>query len=210
MAAISPSGKTLPGPIAATCLGVIVDLLGPNGVDAVLRRAGLETWVGTPPAVPDPQAVDFADIAGLLGALEETLGSRGSRGLERRMGAPVFQQVLQPVGAVAAMRDPAFQEFPLERRLGAGMHVLARTLDQLTGAGASSQEGQGGTVFRVDVCPFCWGRTSDEPTCASIIGLLTAAAAWMAPESETKIEETACRAQGASGCEFSIRWEPAT
>jgi len=209
MAAIPPCGKAFPSPVASTYLNVIVDLLGPNGVDAMLRLAGLETWIGRPPAVPDSQPVDFADIASLLRSLEETLGTRGSRGLERRMGATGFQQVFQSVGAVAAMRDPSFQESPVERRLRSGMHALAQTLDQMTGAGASIQEQQGALVFRIETCPSCWGRASDGPVCASIVGLLTAAAAWMAPESETTIDESACRAQGASGCEFSIRWEAA-
>src|SRR3972149_6218611 len=80
MAAIPPSGKTLPAPFAAAYLHVIVDLLGPNGVDAVLRLAGLETWIGRPPAVPDSTPADFADISSLLGALDETLGSRGGVG----------------------------------------------------------------------------------------------------------------------------------
>jgi hypothetical protein len=79
MAAIPPSGKTFPTPLASTYLKVIIDLLGPNGVDAVLRRAGLDAWIGTPPGVPAGQAVDIAEIASLLAALEETLG-RGSLG----------------------------------------------------------------------------------------------------------------------------------
>jgi len=207
MAAIPPSGKTLPTPLASTYLKVMVDLLGPNGVDAVLRRAGLEGWIGNPPAVPKAPGVDFADVASLLDALDETLGVRGSRGLERRMGATGFAEVFQPVGAVAAMREPAFQEFPLERRLRSGMHVLARTLDQMTGAGASIQELPGTVVFRLDTCPSCWGRSSDGPVCASVVGLLSAAAAWMAPEAEVTIEETSCRAQGGPACEFNLRWE---
>ncbi|HKY84448.1 MAG TPA: hypothetical protein VJ160_06430 [Anaerolineales bacterium] len=209
MAAIPPSGKTLPAPFAAAYLHVIVDLLGPNGVDAVLRLAGLETWIGRPPAVPDSTPADFADISSLLGALDETLGSRGGRGLERRMGAKAFHDVLQPAGALAAMTDPAFQAFPLERRLRTGMHALARTLDQMTSAGVSSREEPGEVVFRLEACPSCWGRTSDGPVCAATIGLLAAAAAWMAPEAETTIEETACRAHGSSTCDFSIRWEAA-
>jgi hypothetical protein len=209
MAAIPPSGKTFPTPLASTYLKVIVDLLGPNGVDAVLRRAGLDAWIGTPPGVPAGQAVDIAEIASLLAALEETLGARGSRGLERRMGASGFSDVFQPVGAVAAMRDPAFQEFPLERRLRSGMHALARTVDQMMGAGATVQERPGAVVFRLETCASCWGRTSEGPVCASVAGLLAAAAEWIAPESGAAVEETACRAQGAAGCEFHIRWEAA-
>jgi len=209
MAAIPPSGKTLPAPFAAAYIHVMVDLLGPNGVDAVLRLAGLETWIGRPPAVPDATPADFADISSLLGALDETLGSRGGRGLERRMGAKAFQEVLQSAGALAAMTDPAFQAFPLERRLRSGMHALGRTLDQMISAGVSSREEPGEVVFRFEACPSCWGRTSEGPVCAATIGLLAAAAAWMAPEAETTIEETACRAQGSSTCDFSIRWEAA-
>jgi hypothetical protein len=209
MAAPALSGKILPTGFAVSYLKVMVDLLGRHGTDAVLRRAGLESWIGRADPALASEAMDFAQASALLGGLEETLGARGGRGLARRMGAAAFDHVLRPVGAVAAMRDPGFQAFPLDRRLRAGMYGLARSLGQITSTLVTTREQDGAVVFRLDACPDCWARSSKTPACTPMIGMLSAAAAWIAPEAETRIVESACRAQGAAACEFIIRWEPA-
>jgi hypothetical protein len=132
MAAPPPSGKILPAGYAASYLKVMVDLIGRHGAGAVLRRSGLVSWIGLDEMSLRTQTLDFAEASAWLGGLEETLGARGARGLARRMGAAAFDRVLRPVGAIAAMRDPAFQSLPEDRRLRAGLYGLARTLGSLT------------------------------------------------------------------------------
>lgn len=202
MAAIPPSGRVLPGAFVAGFLHVIVDMLGRNGTDAVLRRAGLTAWIGQ---APGEAPVDYADLSALLGALEETLGARGGRGLERRMGAAAFDSFVRPMGAVTAMRDPAFQAFPLERRMRAGLYGLSRILESAIGGGVGV--GEAGVSLRFTACPVCWGRSATEPICASLAGLLGAAGRWIAPEADLHVVEGACRARGDAACEFSLAWE---
>jgi hypothetical protein len=207
MAASVPSGKALPAGFAASYLKVMVDLIGRHGADAVLRRSGLEAWIGRPESSLADETLDFAQAAAWLNGLEETLGARGARGLGRRMGSAAFERVLRPVGAVAAMRDPGFQAFPVDRRLRAGMYGLARTFGAMTSTAVTTREEQGAIILRLEACPDCWGRTAPPSACAPMLGLLSAAAAWIAPEAETHVEETNCRAQGAPACEFRLRWE---
>jgi hypothetical protein len=207
MAASALSGKTLPAGFAASYLKVMIDLIGRHGADAVLRRSGLETWIGRPEASLAAELLDFTQASAFLNGLEETLGSRGGRGLARRMGAAAFERVMRPVGAVAAMRDPGFQAFPVDRRLRAGLYGLARTFGPITSTAAKTREEKGGVVFQLEPCPDCWGRTSSTSICAPMYGLLSAAVAWIAPEAESRLDETACRAQGAAACEFLIQWQ---
>ncbi len=49
MPAPLPSGTLLPASLASLQLDVLIDLLGRHGVDAVLRSAGLERWIASPP-----------------------------------------------------------------------------------------------------------------------------------------------------------------
>lgn len=206
MAASDSSGNTLPAGFGASYLQVMADLLGRHGADAVLRRAGLEAWIGS---APGDEPLDFARSAALLLALEETLGRRGARGLARRMGAAAFQRVLQPVGPVTAMHESPFQSYPAERRLRVGLYGLARTLGSISSAAATTRDDPAGVTFRLEPCPDCWGRTSDAPACPSMHGMLVAAAKWIVPDAPTQIEESACRAQGAPACEFSVTLEAA-
>jgi hypothetical protein len=201
MPGLPPSGKHLPASLVATHLAVIVDLLGRNGADAVLRSAGLEQWIGTPSA---GATVDFAEFAALHLALADTLGWRGARGLSLRMGAQDFEALVKPVGAVAAMAEPAFQSFPLERRLRAGLHGVARSLGQLAPLEVAVVEDPALT-FQIGACPECWGRTARTAVCPSMVGLVRAALRWIAPEFEGTVEETDCRAAGARACRFAIR-----
>lgn len=207
MAALALSGKTLPAGFAASYIQVMADLIGPHGADAVLRRSGMSDWIGRPAAELEPSRLDFALASALLNGLEETLGPRGARGLARRMGGAAFERVLRPAGAVAAMRDPSFQVFPVERRLRAGLYGLSRTVASMTSTSVTSGEAPSGVTFRLDPCPDCWGRTGVAPVCAPMLGLLYAAAAWIAPETEARVEETECRALGHPACSFVIGWE---
>lgn len=207
MAASPLSGRTLPAGFAASYLKVMVDLIGRHGADAVLRRSALQAWIGRSEPSLAAEALDFARASAWLGGLEETLGARGARGLGRRMGAAAFERVLRPVGAVAAMRDIGFQSFPVDRRLQAGMYSLARTFGTMTAASVTTREQDRGVIVRLEACPDCWGRTASAPVCAPLLGLLGAAAAWIAPEALMHVEEVSCRALGASGCEFLVRWE---
>ena len=207
MAAPALSGKTLPAGFAASYIQVMADLIGPHGADAVLRRSGLSDWIGRPKVELDEARLDFALSSALLNGLGETLGPRGARGLARRMGGAAFDRVLRPAGAVAAMRDPGFQAFPVERRLRAGLYGLSRTLASMTSASVTSGEEPSGVGFRLEPCPDCWGRASNAPVCASMLGLLHAATAWIAPEVDAQIVEAECRAQEHAGCLFTIAWE---
>ncbi len=177
MAASVPSGKALPAGFAASYLKVMVDLIGRHGADAVLRRSGLEAWIGRPESSLAGETLDFAQAAAWLNGLEETLGARGARGLGRRMGSAAFERVLRPVGAVAAMRDPGFQAFAVDRRLRAGMYGLARTFGPMTSTAVTTREEQGAIILRLEACPDCWGRTAPPSACAPMLGLLSAAAA---------------------------------
>jgi hypothetical protein len=207
MAASAASAKTLPAGFAASYLKVMVDLIGRHGADAVLRRAAMEAWIGRSEASLSAEELDFAQASAWLSGLEETLGPRGARGLGRRMGAAAFDRVLHPVGAIAAMRDPGFQSLPVDRRLRAGMYGLARIFGPMTATAVTTREEHGAVILQVEACPDCWGRASSSTICALMLGLTGAAAAWIAPDVETHVEETACRAQGASACEFLVRWE---
>src|SRR3972149_5618790 len=207
MASAVPGGKALPAGFAASYLKVMVDLIGRHGADAVLRRSGLEAWIVRPESSLAAEALDFAQAAAWLGGLEETLGARGARALGRRMGAAAFERVLQPGGAAAAVRAPGFHALAVYRRLRAGRYVLARTFGPMTSTAVTTGEEQGAVILRLEACPDCWGRTASSSACAPMLGLFSAAAAWIAPEAEAHVEETNCRAQGAPACEFRLRWE---
>jgi hypothetical protein len=207
MAATDRSGKTLPAAFPNTYLRVMVDVLGQNGTDAILRRSGLEAWTSAPPQAGSEPGVDFALVSTMLAALEETIGDRGARGMERRMGATVFDEILRLQGPMAAVQDPAFQALPPEKKLTAGIHAVTRILAQISDWQALSEEVEGGVLVRAVDCPHCWGRSSASPVCTATIGLLTSAAQWSVPESTVTAAETACRAQGAPACEVRLRLE---
>src|SRR3972149_4746426 len=84
------------------------------------------------------------------------------------MGAAAVERVLRPVGAVAARRAPGFQAFPVDRRLRAGMYVLARTLGPLTSTAVTTREEQGAVILPRGAgpprreSPHCLPRNTDR------------------------------------------------
>jgi hypothetical protein len=207
MAASDLSGNTLPAGFAASYIRVMLDIVGRHGTDAVLRRSGLEAWIGKTDASLAEVPLDFVQNSALLKALEETLGARGVRGLGRRMGAAAFERVLRPSSAVAAMHDPGFQAYPVARRLRAGLYGVVRTLGAISSVAATIREEGTGIVCRVEACPDCWGRSSSVPCCGLLLGIVTAGCAWIAPEAPVRVAETLCKSLGGPACEFSIHLE---
>jgi hypothetical protein len=202
MAALPPSGKSLPASIAAVYFEIMADVLGRNGAEAVVRHAGLDSWL---PAPSSEGVVDFSALSAMLASLEDTIGERGARGLMRRMGGAAFDRLIRPAGPVTAMQDPTFQTLPDERKLQAGLHTVARVLSQLGDWRADTEDVAGGALLRSVPCPHCWGRTSTEPLCAATIGLLSSAVRWIGAGDDPSIEETSCIASGGGACEIVIR-----
>ena len=83
---IPPSGYYYPNKIARIFLLAMEEIMGKNGLNAVLNMAKQPQLIDNYPPDSLDKAFDFAQFSALNAALEEMYGPRGGRGLALRGG----------------------------------------------------------------------------------------------------------------------------
>jgi predicted hydrocarbon binding protein len=176
--------------------------LGADNYAAVLEKAGislpnLDPKAGaTIPAAAASQA--YADLQKAI----RTYYGRGARGILLRVGAQFWNRLLDEAPftlkpQIALTRGLATKEHPQP-----ALELLARLFSTKSGDL---------TVHTLDLdlllvdhpSPTTRGQREDEPICWVTVGMARQALYW-ASGREFDVTETACRAQGASQCEFKV------
>jgi len=208
VAPIDKSGYLYPNKAGRICLQALEDVMGKNGVSAILNLAGLETWIDNYPPNDMERGIDFAELAAINAALDELYGPRSGRGMARRAGWVTFDQVLRNFGALAGVSDIAFKVLPLSRKVRIGLPVLARVFSHISDQINSVEEREDCYLYRIHRCPVCWGRQVDTPVCHLATGLLEESLRWVSGGKNFRVQEMKCIAVGDEACEFVIDKTP--
>ena len=81
MEPIPKAGLYYPNKIGRIAMMALEEVMGKNGVNAILNMANLQSHIDNLPANNLERQFDFADFSVINGALEEMYGPRGGRGL---------------------------------------------------------------------------------------------------------------------------------
>jgi hypothetical protein len=208
MEPIPKSGLYYPNKIVRIALVAIEDVMGKNGLNAILHLAGLSHLIDNYPPDNLERQFDFADFSGINGALEEMYGPRGGRGLALRAGRATFSEGLRNFGALAGAGDLAFKVLPLAAKLHIGIPAMGKIFSTTSDQLSTVQEKPDHFVYTIHKCPVCWGRTVDRPACFMAVGLLQEGLKWVSGGREFKVVQTACHASGDAVCDFHIMKDP--
>lgn len=127
-----PSGLYYPNRFGLILFDALEEIMGRNGLNAILNMAGLSHFIENPPPDNMDKGFDFAYISALNQALEEMYGPRGGRGLQLRLGRVLFAQGLANFGALVGASDLAFRVLPLQAKVKAGLPAVAKVFDSLS------------------------------------------------------------------------------
>jgi predicted hydrocarbon binding protein len=203
------SGFYYPNKFGLIILKSLEDVMGKNGLNAILNLAGTGHFVDNYPPDDLDKNFDFAELSAIGVALEEMYGPRGGRGLALRAGRATFSDALKNFGALAGVADLAFVVLPLHSKLRIGLNAFAKMFAQLTDQDTRVEEKDAEFIWSIYKCPCCWGRhNEDKPVCYISTGLLLEALKWVSGGSEFRVTETKCFAVGDDVCEFVIPKEP--
>ena len=195
--------------IARISIFALEDVMGRNGLNAILNLAHLPHLIGNYPPDNLNREFNFADFSALNLALEEMYGPRGGRGLALRAGRAAFADSLRTFGALAGAGDLAFRVLPLQAKLRIGIPAMAKIFSQISDQYSTVQEFDDVFVYTIHRCPVCWGRhDSDKPVCFIAVGLLQEGLKWVSGGSEFRINESKCVAMGDEVCDFVIQKMP--
>jgi hypothetical protein len=205
---IEPSGYYYTNMIVRFTLEAMEEIMGKNGLNAILNLAGLSHLIDNYPPANLDKEFDFADYSSLMGALEEMYGPRGGRGLQLRAGRVGFARGGQKMGAMVGVGDLAFKVLPLGPKLKAGLPAMAMVFSQFSDQKSTVADSGDYYTYRMAPCPVCWGRTADRPICFSGKGLLEEGLHWVSSGRKFRVEEIECVAMGDEACTYAIYKEP--
>jgi predicted hydrocarbon binding protein len=209
MSPIAKAGLYYPSKFGLIAIKALEDVMGKNGLNAILNLAGLTNCIDNYPADTLEKSFDFADLSSINIALEEMYGPRGGRGLALRAGRATFADALKNFGALAGVGDLAFKVLPLQAKLRIGLPAMAKIFSQVSDQHSTVEEHENEFVYTIHKCPVCWGRTGvDKPCCFIAVGLLQEGVKWVSGGNEFRVNESKCVAVGDSVCEFIIQKEP--
>ncbi len=189
-------------------LDALAEVMGPHGLQALLRLAGLDVWIENSPPYDDALGVDFADFMALNRTLEDMYGPRGGRALALRAGRASFKEAVVELCARQDLAGPAFKLLPVRSRIKTLLEVIVKGWAQQSQSEATVTEEGGRFLYQLKACSVCWQRSdADRPVCNGILGFLQEALEWAGAADEYQVEEVICSAAGGEepgACVFAI------
>lgn len=202
------SGFYYPNKGGRISLIALEEVMGKNGINAVLNMANLSYFIDNYPPDDLKPGFDFADFGALNQALEDMYGPRGARGLALRMGRAAFVHVIRDFGPMVGMADLAFKVLPMSTKLKVGIRAMAEAFTKVTDQISRVEEDEEKFIYIIERCPVCWGRKTDKPVCFQAAGILQESLRWVSGGKDFRVEETLCIAKGDTTCTFIIDKEP--
>ncbi|MCJ7432880.1 MAG: 4-vinyl reductase [Anaerolineales bacterium] len=178
------------------------EVMGENGLNAVLRTSGLERYVGNfPPDNLEP-GIQSLEYARLNQTIEEFYG-RGGRGMLKRIGKASFQYGVREQASLLGVAGVALKLLSEKQRIKFILNGMANALKK-SNAQVNAWVEDGDMLAYLDAtCAICHGRKSAEPVCHLYIGSITEAVHWATGETR-EIIETHCMAKGDPYCRFEV------
>ena len=179
------------------------EVMGENGLNAVLRSSGLERFIGNfPPDNLDP-AIQASQYARFNAAIEEFYG-RGGRGMLKRIGKASFEYAVREQAALLGVAGVALKLLPERQRIKFILNSMVSALKKSNAHVEAWVDDSGARVAYLEsTCAICQGRVSETPVCHLYAGSISEAVRW-ASGREHNIIETHCLAKGDPYCRFEI------
>ena len=203
------SGLNYPNRFGLILLNGLEEIMGRNGLNAILNLAGLSQFIGNPPPDTMDKGFDFTYISALNRALEDMYGPRGGRGLQRRLGRVLFNEGLPSFGALVGVSDLAFRVLPLQARLKAGLPALATVFDSLSDQKSRVKDPGGDHyLYIIERCSMCWGRKVERPGGHIASGIIEEGLRWVSGGRTFRVDQITCMSMGDENCTFHVYKEP--
>lgn len=205
---IPESGYFNSNRFARIFLESIQEIIGKGGLNSILNYAGLPELIDHLPDDDLGREFDFSSLSMISQAMTDIYGDRGGRGISLRVGRITFDDVLKDYGEMAGVNDLSFKVLPKNEKIKFGLKAMARVFSENSDQISSVMEDNDRFVYKVERCPFCWGRTNaSQPVCYYMVGLIQEGLHWVSGGKEYQVTETKCIGMGDQACEFEIQKE---
>jgi hypothetical protein len=179
------------------------EVMGDNGLHAVLRTSGLERFIGNfPPDNLEP-SIQASQYARLNQAIEDFYG-RAGKGMLRRIGKASFQYGVREQAALLGIAGVALKVLPEKQRIKFILNGMINALKKSNPQVEAWLDESGERIAYIEsTCAICHSRQSETPICHLYVGSIGEAVQW-ATGREHVVTETHCLAKGDPYCRFEV------
>lgn len=189
--------------IVRQALAAAEEVMGTNGLNAVLRLSNLDSFVNNLPPDNLKPAIKATEYAQFNQAIEDFYG-RGGRGMLKRIGKASFQYAINEQPALLGVAGAALKLLPQKKRIKFILNSMVNALTKSNSQVEAWVEEEGDTLAYVESsCAICHSRKSDKEICYLYLGSLGEAVEW-ATGKTYEITETHCMAKGDPHCRFEV------
>jgi predicted hydrocarbon binding protein len=182
----------------------IENVMGENGIKAVLNFGGLKRFIGNYPPNNLEKAVTHADYAEAQQAVEDFYGPRGARAFMLRIGRATFRYTLEEQPAVLGLAGLALKLLPQETRMKLILNRIAQGAGETLNIPSHVEETPEHFIYVAEDCPCRWRkRDLKTPCCYVTVGSLTEAMRWCTGQ-EHLVTEFTCINVGDDACRYRI------
>ena len=184
------------------------ELMGQNGVNALLKLGALSSLINNYPPDNNELKFPFASVTNLTETLEHAYGPHGGRGLAVRVGRACFNYGVRQYGTQLGITEMAFRLLPLPAKLSAGATAFAELFNKFTDQRVRIEHTDEKILWHIERCPLCWERKAADPVCHLAVGLLQEALYWLSGGKVFNVEEKTCIAAGDETCTIEVDESP--
>lgn len=183
------------------------DVMGVNGVMALLRLANLPQYIEAYPPNDLKREYPFEAIAATSVALSTMYGPRGARGLELRAGRVAFTMGLKEFGPLLGMADLALKLMPITMKLKIVLNATAQTFDRFSDQASHVEEERGRFIYHITKDP---SSLRPDPGLNFYIarGIIEEATAWVSGGRRFLVEQVSSIGMGDKTTSFTISKDP--
>jgi predicted hydrocarbon binding protein len=200
---VSPEDAVIINALVRQAFMSAQEVMGENGLTAVLRSVGLERFIGNFPPNDTNPGIKTTEYARFNEAIESFYG-RAGKGMLRRIGKASFQYGVREQGALMGVAGAALKLMPAKSRIKFVLNGMVSALKKTNPQVDAWLEEDGDRIaYCESTCGICMGRHSDQPICHLYVGSVGEAVRW-ATDQEYEVIETHCIAKGDPFCRFEV------
>ena len=182
----------------------IEQVMGENGIKAVLNFGGLKRFINNYPANNLREDVSYADYGEAQQAVEDFYGPRGARAFMLRIGRATFRYALEEQPAILGLAGLALKLLPPETRMKLILKRMAHGAGETLNMPVEVEDQPEYFVYVVKDCPCRFRKRSlKTPCCYVSVGGLMEAMRW-ATGAEHNVTEFTCINLGGDACRYRV------
>ena len=199
--------RMMPNAALYVLFAAIADVMGDNGLKAVLRMGKLERYIDNFPPNNTELGVKFSQYGAAQQAIEDFYGPRGARAMLVRIGRALFRYTLKEQPTVLGLAGLALKALPMGARVKLILQKIVNSANATMNMPSHLEEAGDAYIFVVEDSPSRWRPVRSKPGCYVTVGTYQEALRW-ATGKNFQIVELTCMATGDDACRFRISKTP--